>query len=91
MSDFDAKEISRDYTLSILKQCNSIEEHLTDQGLDDKFTRLISIEAAYNTFKQLVSELTDKETIQQIYSVIEFDAKNLIPAAIPNVACVGHA
>jgi hypothetical protein len=94
MSDkivFDSKEISKSYTYSLLQQCSSIEEQLIDQGIDDNFMRLISIEATYNSFKQLVSQLTDQESVQQIYKMVEFDSRNLVSVVKPNVNDVGHS
>ena len=87
----DAKEISKNYTYGILQQCASIEHQLIDDGLDEKFTRLLSIEATYNSFKQLVSQLTDQDSIEKIIKIVEFDSRDLVSVVRPNVTDIGHS
>lgn len=87
----DAKEISKNYTYGILQQCASIESQLIDGGLDEDFTRLISIEATYNSFKQLVSQLTDQDSIEKIIKIVEFDSRDLVSVIRPNVTDIGHS
>lgn len=89
MQEFDSKQISKDYTYSILQQCSAIEAQLTENGMDGGFTRLISIEATYNSFKQLVSQLTDQDSVREIIKIIELDAKNMVSIVKPNVDYTG--
>jgi hypothetical protein len=87
----NAKSITTDLTSSILQNCKALEDQLIDSGVDYKFSRLISIQAAYNSFKALVGGINDKTTQEEIFKAIENDAKNLVFPRETNVDIIGHA
>lgn len=87
----DADIVAKDYTEALLSQCEQIESQLTASGLDAKFSRLLSIQAAYNSMKQLLVELDDVKTQEEIFKVMEFDIKQIVFNIKPNVLSVGHA
>ncbi len=87
----DADSILKDYAETIRNQCENIESQLITSGMDSKFSRLLSIQATYNTMKQLLVELNDKKTTEEVYQVLELDGKALSFPIEPNVPTVGHA
>lgn len=81
--------LTKNYTGAILAQCANVIEQLDD--MDPNFLRLVTIQATYDAFKYYVGQLNDIETQQQIYKVIEFDARNLVYPVAPNTDQVGHS
>jgi hypothetical protein len=89
--NIDAETLMQNYVESILSQCEHVESQLVASGVDIKFSRLLSIQAAYNSMKQLLIELNDDEAQQDLFKVIEFDIKQIEFKQKPNVLDVGHA
>lgn len=87
----DPDSLTKSYTESILAQCDLAESQLKSAGLDHKFSRLISIQAAYNTMKQLLIELDDLSAQEELFKIFENDIKQITFTIKPNVFTIGHA
>lgn len=85
----DTEALTKNYTDVLITQCTNITNQLTE--IDPNFLKLITIQATYDAFKYHVGQLNDIETQQQIFKVIEFDAKNLVYPVLPTVDYVGNA
>jgi len=90
--DLDVDTLTKEFTGSILQQCDQIETELASHGIDPKFSRLISIHSAYNSMKQLLMEMNDTEAEQELFKLIEFDIKQIGFKFKPTVFnSVGHS
>ena len=85
----DAEALTKSYTGAIIQQCESINSQLTE--VEPDFLKLLTIQATYDAFKYHVGQINDLKTQEQIFKVIELDAKQLMFVKSPNVDVIGHS
>lgn len=85
----DAEALTKSYTGALLQQCDSINSQLTE--IEPDFLQLLTIQATYDAFKYHVGQINDIKTQEQIFKVIELDARQLIFVKSPNVDVIGHS